>query len=537
MSRRLDDRYELLDELPHVTGGRLFRARDLAFGDIVGVKQLGPDCGLSSEPRQHLENTIRHLQCLPNRHLARIYFFDGRNGLIVQEWVQGISLLDLLRRRRELSVSEALTLLTALPATLDFLSREAVPIPRPLLGKLYVEFGENIAADGLIGTPVDRWPAFCLKLNPLSLRGLLADPMGDDTKHTIVLDPRKSSEIQEGYGPRELTLLLYELLGGRIREVDTRRYSPLSSLGEAGNAVLRREMLVMPHADCELLWRDLLSAVGSKASLSPAPDAPAAAPRRDHIPEAYLTSVHPGGVLNLDSPEAGTPPIHCVTGARFTLGRSAAQADFVARILPENEANDARTNRLSRVHVTLDLEEGQIHVRDGNGKAPSLNGSSLDGQPLTTKHPAVLPHRGRLILGDEFPLDLIPLDRSESPCWEIDNLSAWAGPQDTAPPPHWRALICQPVDGHVTTRHGVWLFSEAGFGLDTAGRIVWDTRGRGRSPAAFHYFRGCFWLRNDSLPEPVLAGQDTLLGHGEILPLAPGMTLRIGAHVFSVQIE
>lgn len=540
MGRRLDDRYELLDELPHVTGGRLFRARDLAFGEIVGVKQLGPNCSLPSEPRIHLENIIRHLQCLPNPHLARVYFFDIRQGMIVQEWVQGISLLDLLRRRRELSVGEALLLLAKLPATLDFLAREAVPIPRPLLGKLYVEFGEQVAADGLVGTPVNRWPPFCLKLNPLSLRGLLTETDSDETKHTIVLDPRKSSEIQEGYGPRELTLLLYELLGGRIREVDTRRYSPLSSLDEAGNAVLRREMLVMPHADCESLWRDLLQTQTEKVSLLPSPsEANKASVPRYHIPESHLGSVHPGTVLNLESADENAIPIHFVTGSPFALGRSAAQADFVARILPENPENDARTNRLSRVHVLLEIEDGHITVRDGNGKAPSLNGSSLDGQQLTPTHPAVLPHRGRLILGDEFPLDLIPLDRVESPSWEIDNIETWSGPSDTKEPLPipYRALVCQPVDGHATTRHGVWLFSEVGFGLDVAGRLVWDTRGRGRSPAAFHYFRGCFWLRNDSLPEPVLAGQDTPVGHGEILPLAPGMTLRIGAHVFSVHIE
>lgn len=538
MNRRLDDRYELLDEMPHVTGGRLFRARDLAFGEIVGVKLLGPDCGLELEARQHLENTVRHLQCLPHPHLARVYAFDERKGLIVQEWVQGISLLDLLRRRRELSVSEALHLLTTLPATLDFLAREAVPIPRPLLGKLFVEFGENVAADGLVATPLDRWPAFRLKLNPLSLRGLLSDPTGDDTKHTIVLDPRRPTEIQEGYGPREFALLLYELLGGRIREVDSRRYSPLSSLHEAGNSVLRRELLAMPHADCASVWRDLLQAEADANRIPPiSPQATAAAVRTSHIPESFLSVSHPGTVLNLDSYAPETPPMHFATGPRFTVGRSAT-ADFIARILPENERNEARTNRLSRVHSVLEIDDGAITLRDGNGSGPSLNGSSLDGQPLTPNHPAVLPHRGRLVLGDEYAMDLIPLNSTESPAWEIDNLDAWKGPAGTtAAPLPYRALACEPVEGHGITRHGVWLFSEAGFGVDAAERIVWDNRGRGHSPAAFHYYRGCFWLRNDSLSVPVFVDDDTLLCHGEILPLASSQIIRIGSHTFCVQIE
>ena len=536
MSRRLDDRYELLDELPHVTGGRLFRARDLAFNEIVGVKQLGPNCGLEPEPRRQLDNTIRHLQCLPHPHLSRIYDFDSRSGLIVQEWVQGISLLDLLRRRRELAIGEALLLLTSLPATLDFLAREAVPIPRPLLGKLYVEFAGTAAAEGLAGTTLDRWPDFCLKLNPLSLRGLMTDATCDDNTHTVVVDPRHPAEIQEGYGPRELALLLYELLGGRIREVDNRRYSPLGCLREAGNAVLRRELLAMPHADCESFWRDLLQAQSdSNRILSPAKQE-AATVRKFRIPETYLGCVHPGNVLNLEPDGADALPIRLVAGLTFTVGRSAALADFVTRILPENEANDARTNRLSRVHAVLEINDRQITLRDGNGSSPSLNGSFLDDQPLTPNHPTVLPQRGRLTLGEEFALDLIPLAAAETPEWQIDNLDAWTGPGEKAAPVPYRALVCQAVDGHRTTRHGVWLFSEVGFAMDAAGRLVWDTRGRGRSPAAFHYFRDCFWLRNDSLPEPVLVGDDTVLGRGEILPLASGQTLRIGTHVFAVHV-
>ncbi|MEI9892667.1 MAG: hypothetical protein WDN28_01800 [Chthoniobacter sp.] len=343
MSRRLDDRYELLDELPHVTGGRLFRARDLAFGEIVGVKQLGPNCGLQGEARQNLENTVRHLQCLPHPRICRVYTVDARNGLIVQEWVQGISLLDLLRRRRELSIGEALHLLSTLPATIDFLAREAVPIPRPLLGKLFVEFVDAGDADNLIETPVDRWPAYVLKLNPLSLRGLLADSVTDETKHTVVVDPRQASEIQEGYGPRELALLLYELLGGRTREVDSRRYSPLSSLREAGNAVLRRELLAMPHADCESFWHDLLQAQPDTNLIrSSAQEAPPASARPSHIPEAFLTSIQPGSSLHLHPQGSGALPVHFATGPHFTLGRSVATADlspaFCRRTKPTTRA-------------------------------------------------------------------------------------------------------------------------------------------------------------------------------------------------------
>ena len=74
-----------------------------------------------------------------------------------------------------------------------------------------------------------------------------------------------------------------------------------------------------------------------------------------------------------------------------------------------------------------------------------------------------------------------------------------------------------------------------------------DDKGRGRgtfvdveaseSPAAFHYFRGCFWLRNRSLPETAITCDDTPLQRDEIIPLVPGQSLRIGSHTFTLRLE
>jgi hypothetical protein len=149
----------------------------------------------------------------------------------------------------------------------------------------------------------------------------------------------------------------------------------------------------------------------------------------------------------------------------------------------------------------------------------------------------VLPNRARLVLGDEYALNLIPLPATEAPACEIENLQAWRGPAEKNPLAPLRAVVCEPVDGHVITRHSVWLFSDVGFGLDAAGNIVWDARGRGISPAAFHYLRGCFWLRNDSLPAAMLAINDQPLEPGEIFPFSSCRMIRIGNHTFAVHIE
>jgi hypothetical protein len=537
MSARLQDaRYELLDEMPHVTGGRLFRARDVAFSEIVGVRQLGPGCGLPPEDRGQLDDTVRHLQCLPHPNLVRIYSFDPVNGILVQEWVQGLSLLDLLRRRRELSAAETLRLLAPLPAVLDFLGREAMPVPRPLLGKLFIQFENNAIADSVVAaTPIDQWPSGTLKLNPLSLRGLFASASNDATTQTVILDPRQPTDIGESYGPREFARLLYELLGGRIRELDARRYSPIGVLGEAGNAVLRRNLLAMPHADCQALWRDLLLALPGSAP-APAPATASAAPalRALRIPEDLRAVAAPGTGLKLQPGDASAAPIHLVARPTFTVGRSAQMADFLAKILPENEANNTLTNRLSRVHTVLDIADGQLQVRDGNGSGPSLNGSYLDGTPLLPDPPTPLTHRARLRLGEEYALELIALLAAPR-TWEIENVAAWSGPQGDRAHALQGALICQPAHGQPVIRHAVWLFTEAGFALDAKDQLVWDTRDRGDSPATFHHHRNSFWLSNRALPDTALACQDTPIRPGEIAPLAPGQTVRLGARTYTVR--
>jgi hypothetical protein len=538
MPTRLHDRYELLDEMPHVTGGRLFRARDLAFAETVGVKQFDPGGSVPPEARQDLAKTVRHLQCLPHPHLVRFYTYCDADGLLVQEWVQGISLLDLLRRRRGLTVGEAFRILAPLPATLDFLAREAVPTPRPLLGKLFIQFENNVAAESLITSPVEQWPPFTLKLNALSIRGLAATAAFDDTTNTVLADPRLANDVNDSHGPREFARLLYELLGGRIRELDARRYSPIGALREGGNAVLQRTLLARAHPDCQTLWQDLLDAQPEFQRSAPPPEAGAPSDNSTvRIPESLLGDAQAGIILNLDPANPGTASIRLVARPRFNIGRSPQQADFIARLLPENEANDVLNNRLSRIHAFLEITSAGLQVRDGSGKGPSLNGSFLNGEPLQPNLSKPLTHRSLLGLGQEYALELVPVFQTARHTLPISNIEAWTGPAETASNGPCGGLVCLPTDGRSTIRHAAWLFTEAGFGVDAAGHLVWDTRGRSASPASFHYQRGCFWLRNRSLPETALTCRDVPLQRDDIAPLISGQTVRIGPHTFTVHLE
>lgn len=526
----ISDRFELLEEMTRVTDGRLFRARDLAFGEVVAVKLLGAGCGMDSQGRQSLDLAVRRVQITPHPHLLRHDSLDAAAGVQVREWIHGFSLLDLLRRRRELSADDTFRLLSTLPATLDFLTEREIPVPRPLLGKVFIQFDPAASPDSLVTQPIADWPPFSVKVNPLSVRALSSDTTSDTTR-TLVVDPRTIAAITDASAPRVLAELLYELLGGRQREADSRRYSPISALHEEGNGVLRRALLVAPHEDCHALWQDLRKAQGSNSppgvplSFDPRP------PGRLEIDAPESATLDTGLEAVLTPEDAGVPAIRLIARPRFTIGRSLQSSDFATRLLPDTGANNILSDRISRIHAVAEIAGGRLLLRDGNGSAPSVNGSRFDDHLLSPDHPSPILHRAVLGLGDEYFLELIPL-LQPSP-------REWPAPYATEGPPSepLGAMVCAPCHGQPVIRHSVWLFSEVGFGTDYLERIIWDTRAVGESPAAFHFHRGAFWLRNHSLPAAEITVGSTALACDHAAPLASGSTVRLGGTDYTVEIH
>jgi hypothetical protein len=535
ISTLIADRYELLEEMPRVTDGRLFRARDLAFDEHVAVKLLGTGCGMDVAGRQSLEIAVRRVQCNPHSHLLRHYALDAPAGVLVREWIHGFSLLDLLRRRHALTADEVFRLLSSLADTLDFLASRELPIPRPLLGKVFIQFAADVSPDSVLALPIAAWPAFTIKVNPLCLLGLLADTTSDTTR-TAFFEARSAAAAAEAGGPRTFAGLLYEILGGRQRDTDTRRYTPLAALHEEGNGVLRRALLVAPHDNCHSLWRDLLAAQASIAMPAPSVSAGRQPLPQLSIPDQLIGNVQPGLALKLNPEDPAAPAVYLIARPRFTIGRSRQSADFVTRLLPESAANNTLTDRISRVHAIAESAGGHLLIRDGNGAAPSVNGSALDGHLLSPLHPHPLAQRAILSLGHEYALELIPLLDPAPRDWQITNLDSWRGKRTPAGNLAG-ALVCEPRNGQQAIRQSVWLFTEIGFGLDCSGRIIWDTRGCAESPAAFHHLHGCFWLRSHSMAGTALAVGDVAIAADEIAPLAAGATLRIGPTVFTIDIS
>ena len=536
IGQRLADRYELLEEGQRALSGRLFRARDIAFGEIVAVKQLGAGTANSPGLRQ-LEAAVRKIQRAPHPQLVRHYTLDAPEGILVREWVHGFSLLELLKRRRELPADFTLRLLDSLPAILDFTATRALPLPRHLLGKLLVRFEEKITPEEIADRSIAQWPPFALMLNPLSARASLAVEAEGETTMTTIADLHSPNAAQGLPVPTLLAELLYEILGGPVRGGAERRYTPLPALHEEGNGVLRRALLESPYQDCRSLWADLARA--EPCDLRPAiPLSPAPEPAEPAwtIPSALLLPPTPGTLLKLLPENLALPAIHLVARPTFSLGRSLFHADFITRFLPESPGNNDLTNQLSRVHVLLEATARRVAIRDGNGDTASVNGTSLDDEPLESEAPVPLRDRALLTLGGVFSLEVIPLLAATSLSLRIPNLPAQlasaAQPTELA-----GAVLFFPSHRQPMVRQAVWIFSHVGLALDAAQRIVWDQRGRGVSPVIFFHDRGCFWLGNRTLPGDTLEVAGVALAPGEIAPLVTGQPLRLGTLRFNVNIS
>jgi serine/threonine protein kinase/tetratricopeptide (TPR) repeat protein len=254
-------RYRLGQEMGSGDGGRLFLAADNADDQqCVAIKLLPPE--RAADP-DFLEKTARALD-LAARHphpaiLAHAPEMEtsGAATFYVREWAEGFSLLELLRQRGSLRAAEVFRLLDALPEALDFATDAGFPLLEPSLHKLFVTpliAGNAEDLPGWRSRPVEGWPAFALRLNPLSF-----PPAINSAAELTRLESRSASD---GSDPvMALARLTRELLGGAPGSL-----APLSALSGEANAVMRRTLGPAggkgAFKSCAVFWDSLRAAAG-----------------------------------------------------------------------------------------------------------------------------------------------------------------------------------------------------------------------------------------------------------------------------------
>jgi eukaryotic-like serine/threonine-protein kinase len=90
--------------------GEVFRARDRSLGEIVALKRLTVEAGREDEAIQRFRQEVRLARRVTHKNVARVYdLVETSDGalLLSMEFIDGISLRQLLRQRATLSIREA----------------------------------------------------------------------------------------------------------------------------------------------------------------------------------------------------------------------------------------------------------------------------------------------------------------------------------------------------------------------------------------------------------------------------------------------
>jgi serine/threonine protein kinase/tetratricopeptide (TPR) repeat protein len=278
-----EQRFHLVEELREGVSGRLFRAREDRSGASreVGLKFLHPSIVSDAENRRFLSEQFDRVHSLAIDHLVAHYSLElqAQPPFLVREWLNGFSLSALLRWKQSLPMQELITLLAPLPALLDQLSEHPLALLEVGLGKIFLAFPPEVAPASfpvLAKSSSDGLRQAQLKLNPLSLRGLVKRSGNSDSDPTMLSTSRLLALTQAKMGIRGkssvqlLGQLIYELLSGRPYSApETGGYVPVTAINEAGNRMLRAAIVApvtgVGFSDCQSFWQ----ALGTSLSQSP----------------------------------------------------------------------------------------------------------------------------------------------------------------------------------------------------------------------------------------------------------------------------
>ena len=254
----LQGRYELVRELGNSRRGRVFEGRNLgADGDRVTITALLPELFSHSGSSDDLSDEVRLIQASTHPHLTRLYALersdDGNKRFLVEEWMNGGTLADLLAARNGvLPVPEGLRLLGQAAAAVDHAVSRRLKHLDLAIHEVSLHIPASVASPEPAGPresvarAMNGWLSWSLKVNPL---GAIGEHTELDTwAGEVTLVPGMGAVPGDGLAAtylRALAALIYELLGGapgswRANAAPRGQYISLPALNEAANGVLRQ---------------------------------------------------------------------------------------------------------------------------------------------------------------------------------------------------------------------------------------------------------------------------------------------------------
>jgi serine/threonine protein kinase/TPR repeat protein len=243
----LAKRYQIAQDLGDIPQGRQFLADDIQLGRRVSLVVFNREFLSDSKRYTALEQEVGQLLRAPHADLREIYSLEsvGEQSFLVEEYLAGPTLLDVLRVRSILTPLEALLLVKLLAPVADHarahrLQQVVLTVSGVRLASLGL--AESVINAGLLQKPLTEWNQLGVKVEPIDFSLSSSDSATWAGSATLV-------QSVSGGGPRAsylgmLSLLAYELLGGPRSAVETSgRYKPVAVLSEEGNAILRQGLI------------------------------------------------------------------------------------------------------------------------------------------------------------------------------------------------------------------------------------------------------------------------------------------------------
>ncbi len=304
----LKGRYRLIEDLNPSEAGGAFHAEDERLKQRVALRILHGDSAAFSMAGQEAAQAQKATH--PNFVKVLALEREGDFGFIVLEWMEGFSLIDLVRARRELPVREVLQLVSQLVAAVDAAASFGLK-PDISLSGIFVQFPEGLEASStevLLNCPVDEWPAWLAKIHVVGGAREL-DPSATVAASQTVSSDEKSAMVSR------LAALTYGLLGG-----DPENFIPLAKLDWETTAVLRRGFSVDHGFSSATDFYETLNRARSSDS---GPRRPVAAAVESSIPETPPPALLPVKEDTKLSSPAGPAPRRWLRISAVILGVAA----------------------------------------------------------------------------------------------------------------------------------------------------------------------------------------------------------------------
>ena len=312
-------RYKLSQDLGDIPQGRRFLADDLQGNRKVAVLVFNEEFLADSKRYTALEQEVDQLRRAPRSELREIYSLEStaKQSFLVQEIVTGPALVEILRTRSALTLSETLMVLKLLAPVADHAHANRLQQVALTVSGVHLTMpglAEATMDTALLQRPLTQWNELGVKIEPVDFSLSSSDSATWAGSATLV-------QNASGSGPRAsylgmLSLLVYELLGGPRNIVETTgRYTPLAVLTEEGNSILRRgltDQLASSVEMCHLLEGEILSKESEHAFAPRIVPAPAsthsggtAPPPPTYVPHPVTAEPPTAPVADLPSP----PPL------------------------------------------------------------------------------------------------------------------------------------------------------------------------------------------------------------------------------------